>query len=224
MLQLKRWFYVYLTLSAAYLLVLILQVPTLEFFSKPLLLLPLIVAVYSAKKLSCSKFLLLALIFSWTGDVLLLFTQKDALFFILGLVAFLTAHLMLIFLFYRQWNSRHQKFKWHLPVLVSIVLYLGALLSVLFPHLGSLTPEVIVYALVISTMLFMAHLLSTSWPRPASILLFSGALSFVVSDSLLALNKFFHTFPFASLIIMATYLYAQFAIVRSCILQGNEPA
>jgi uncharacterized membrane protein YhhN len=42
----------------------------------------------------------------------------------------------------------------------------------------------------------------------------TGALFFVVSDSLLAINKFYQAFPFAGLLIMLTYCAAQYFIVR----------
>ncbi|MGH2565082.1 MAG: lysoplasmalogenase family protein [Ginsengibacter sp.] len=45
-------------------------------------------------------------------------------------------------------------------------------------------------------------------------------MSFVFSDSILALNKFYQPVPLSGLLIMATYLYAQWALVRSCIATG----
>jgi uncharacterized membrane protein YhhN len=63
----------------------------------------------------------------------------------------------------------------------------------------------------------MAWLLSFQWPKPASIYLFTGAISFVLSDSILAFNKFYQPVPLSGFLIMATYLYAQWALVRSCL-------
>jgi uncharacterized membrane protein YhhN len=44
--------------------------------------------------------------------------------------------------------------------------------------------------------------------------LFSGALLFVMSDSLLAINKFVHPIPEAGFLIMSTYILAQYFIVQ----------
>ncbi|MBL0146409.1 MAG: hypothetical protein IPP48_12355 [Chitinophagaceae bacterium] len=40
---------------------------------------------------------------------------------------------------------------------------------------------------------------------------------FILSDSLLAINKFYHSFAFAGVQIMATYCIAQYCIVRGFI-------
>jgi len=64
------------------------------------------------------------------------------------------------------------------------------MLLVLIPHLGGLTIPVIIYAVTISIMLYMAYLLSFYWPKPASIYLLTGAISFILSDSILAFDKF----------------------------------
>jgi uncharacterized membrane protein YhhN len=40
-----------------------------------------------------------------------------------------------------------------------------------------------------------------------------GALLFIASDSILAFNKFYQPIPYASLLIMVTYLAAQYGIV-----------
>ena len=45
------------------------------------------------------KWILAGLFFSWTGDVLLLFQQNNSIFFLLGLSAFLIAHIFYIVFF-----------------------------------------------------------------------------------------------------------------------------
>jgi uncharacterized membrane protein YhhN len=48
-----------------------------------------------------------------------------------------------------------------------------------------------------------------------------GALFFIASDSILAFNKFYEPIPYASFLIMITYLAAQFCIVWG-ILKLNQ--
>jgi uncharacterized membrane protein YhhN len=48
----------------------------------------------------------------------------------------------------------------------------------------------------------------------ANILFIIGAVFFVLSDSLLAINKFYHPFWGANISIMLTYGIAQFCIVK----------
>ena len=185
------------------------------FYLKPLLLLPLITAVILHPKTSLKNLLIAALIFSWFGDVLLLFTKRSELYFIMGLVSFLTAHIFYAILFVKEIRKANGKLKFKNVGLVFIILYLLSFMYVLFPHLGSLKIPVIIYALAITTMLFIAWQLSKYWPMPLSILLLTGALSFVLSDSILAINKFYQPLPSPGFLIMATYLYAQGALVIS---------
>lgn len=185
------------------------------FYLKPLLLLPLITAVITYRKTSLKNLLIAALVFSWCGDVLLLFTQRSELYFIFGLISFLTAHIFYTILFVKEINKANGNLKFKNFALVLIVLYLISFLYVLFPHLGGLKIPVIIYALVITTMLFAAWQLSKYWPKPLSILILTGALSFVLSDSILAINKFYDPLTYAGFLIMTTYLFAQGALVIS---------
>lgn len=185
------------------------------FYLKPLLLLPLITAVIKYPKTSLKNLLVSALVFSWCGDVLLLFTKRSELYFIFGLISFLTAHIFYTILFVKEIKKANGKLKFKNVGLVFIVVYLISFLYVLFPHLGGLKIPVIIYALIITTMLFTAWQLSKCWPKPLSILLLTGALSFVLSDSILAINKFYQPLPYSGFLIMTTYLFAQGALVVS---------
>jgi uncharacterized membrane protein YhhN len=208
---------VFILLSIVYLSGIIFNLTDIIFYLKPALLLPLIIAAFTSTAFKNKLILGFALIFSWAGDTLLLFVFKDAIYFILGLVAFLIAHICYIVLFKKELKKEEGKITFKNPVLLIIFIYLAVLLTLLIPHLGGLTVPVIIYAIVISTMLYMAYLLSLHWPKPASIFLFTGAISFILSDSILAINKFYQPLPMAGFLIMATYLYAQWSLVKSCL-------
>ena len=217
MISVKGLLRVFILLSILYSGGILFNSATLVFYLKPALLLPLIVAAFISKNFQNKIILVGALVFSWIGDTLLLFVFKDAIYFMLGLIAFLIAHIFYIILFTKELKKANGKIELRKPGLLLIVIYLIALLLILIPHLGSLTIPVIIYAVVISTMLYMACLLSFHWPKPASIYLFTGAISFILSDSILAFDKFYQPVPMSGFLIMATYLYAQWALVRSCI-------
>src|SRR6476620_10950282 len=75
---------------------------TLRYISKPLLMpLLLVFFIFQTKIFASSlkNWTILALLFSWTGDVLLMFESANSNFFIFGLAAFLIAHVFYI-LFY----------------------------------------------------------------------------------------------------------------------------
>ena len=50
-------------------------------------------------------------------------------------------------------------------------------------------------------------------------LVFIGSLLFLLSDSMLAFNKFHSEIPLAGFLIMLTYIAAQYLIMRGLILE-----
>ena len=162
------------------------------------------------KQSALKKFIVLALIFSWLGDVLLLFETRDENFFIFGLVAFLVAHVFYILFFIKIIMEENQKRRFW--ILIPVMVYYVVLISVLSPTLEDMKWPVRVYGIVISYMLIKA--LQTGWikNRMAALYLISGAILFVISDSILALNKFYQSFEYAGLFIMVTYGLAQLLI------------
>ena len=79
--------------------------------------------------------------------------------------------------------------------------------------LGGLLAPVIVYMMVILTMVITAFLRNESASKMSYNLVFLGAIFFITSDSLLALNKFYKPFETAGILIMLTYAIAQYLIV-----------
>jgi uncharacterized membrane protein YhhN len=216
MISVKSLQRIFVILSIIYLSCIICDLTTFEFYLKPLLLVPLLIVVFISKNFTNKFILLAALIFSWRGDIRLLIVFDNSIYFILGLAEFLSAHIFYIVLFIKEIKKANGKIQFK-KGLVAIVLYLGTMLLVLIPHLGSLVIPVVIYAVVISTMLYMAYLLIFCWSKPSSVYLLTGAISFILSDSILAFNKFYQPIPMSNLLIMITYLYAQWALVKSCI-------
>ena len=76
---------------------------TVQFIAKPLLMI-LLGAYFISQtrniKSPLKKWILIALFFSWAGDVVLMFQESKSIFFMLGLVAFLFAHIFYIFFFH----------------------------------------------------------------------------------------------------------------------------
>jgi uncharacterized membrane protein YhhN len=95
------------------------------------------------------------------------------------------------------------------------LLYGVVMLRVLLPGLGRMKAPVIVYMLVIILMAWQALNRWIGTGQEGSALAFAGALLFVISDSILALNRFKRRFPSAQLYIMSTYFMAQWLIALS---------
>ena len=151
-----------------------------------------------------------------------MFQPKNELFFLFGLASFLIAHIFYIIFFYKVKVSEGIKNKPLLFVIAAV--YYAALISWLFPHLGKMKMPVCVYGIFISIMFMLAmHLLSLK-NKPAGRQIFAGALLFVISDSTLAINKFYQPFELAGIIIMLTYGLAQFFIIKGASEQINSAA
>lgn len=185
----------------------------LQYISKPLLM-PVLVLYFlfnvTGLQSPVRKWILLAIFFSWAGDVLLLFQEKMPDFFLFGLSAFLLAHVFYIIFFHQLRAGEGMKGRWGLAFPVAI--YYGVLIRVLSPYLGDMQMPVIIYGLVISFMLVLALHMLYSRNKEAGKWMAAGAVLFVLSDSLLAVNKFYQSFSPANMAIMLTYGAAQYLI------------
>ena len=218
----KLYLSVYIGFSIFYLLITAFNQEDIARILKPFLLPILVFAVASSAHFGTKKILITALTFSWIGDVILLFADKGEIYFILGLVAFLVSHVFYIVLFSKQTISKTISNKLSFGAGIGLILlYFFGMITTLGPKLGSLTIPVVIYAVVVSTMLFYALKGSFQWNTIPYQSVLIGAVFFISSDSILAFNKFDQAIPYASFLIMITYLAAQFCIVWG-ILKLNQ--
>ena len=216
--KIPKSLYPFLGFSLLHLLAKLMDFPTMADFTKPLLMMGLMVYFNSeVPKTVLSKFVNAALFLSLLGDVFLIFSDEQPVFFLLGLGAFLLAHLVYIFLNLNLVNTedRKLKFKWH-DLLFGI--YGLFMFRFIRPDLGNMMIPALIYTVVICIMGITA---SKRWGRTdkASFwYILVGAFSFIISDSLLAINQFTHPFPQAGFFIMLTYIVAQFMIVKGIVV------
>jgi uncharacterized membrane protein YhhN len=204
---------IYLVVSIVYLIILFSGYEYLDLYLKPALIPLLGFAVYAYKRFPARNTILTALAFSWIGDVILLFADIAEIYFILGLISFLISHIVYCTLFNKQHPIQVRNNAVFRVGCAVIVVYLVGMLSVLLPSLGDLKIPVIVYAFVISTMLLFAFNGFLIWLKPGNKYIFMGAIVFVISDSILAIDKFHSPIEKSAFIIMLTYLVAQYLIV-----------
>jgi uncharacterized membrane protein YhhN len=104
------------------------------------------------------------------------------------------------------------------PLLLLIVTgYCTALLYVLIPSLGDLKLPVMIYAIVIGIMVLCALHAYRSLPKEAGKYIVCGAICFIMSDTLLAIDRFYKPLQYAGVAIMLTYCMAQFLIAKGFI-------
>ena len=193
-------------------------IQVLQFVSKPLLM-PLLMLYFMLNSRAggggLNRWVLLALFFSWAGDVLLMFQEKIPDFFLFGLSAFLIAHVFYIVFYHRIRVKEGISGKaW---LLLPVAVYYGGLMIWLSPYLGEMALPVRIYGGVISFMLMLSLHMRYIRNKEAARWMIAGAVLFVLSDSILAVNKFFQSFSLAGTAIMITYGFAQYYIVEGAL-------
>ena len=217
------------------------QNEVVRFFSKPLLMV-LLLAFYvqsiSGNWSKLNKFLAASLVFSWFGDVALMFVPKalddvsvmglpkNPNFFLVGLAAFLVAHMFYAISFSDVSDKNkapimRRKF-W---VAIPLVIYMVTLLYYLVPSISGnpltkpfLVP-VIIYSGAIATMVAFALNRYSRVNDKSFALVFGGALLFMFSDSIIAINKFLYPFESAGIFIMVLYIAGQYFIAKGALQQ-----
>lgn len=150
--------------------------------------------------------ILAGLVFSLAGDVFLMLPSDQ---FVAGLVSFLIAHLFYIAAF-----TASKRFRLSRSI-VPFLIYGLIMYAVLHPHLGAMRLPVAAYVVVI---LIMGWQACDRWNLSRStftLLAFLGAVLFIFSDSVLALNKFRQHFEEARALNLSTYFTAQWMIALS---------
>ncbi len=180
---------------------------------KPLTMVLALLLVARSGAARSSALLLLALAASLAGDVFLMLPG----YFIAGLVSFLCAHLAYIALFKRGqgWfpNRRALLLTLGFGTAMYGVLWTGGLPA-------GLRGPVAAYVLVIALMAAQAIGRATVRRDAGATLVALGAGCFMLSDTLLALNKFVTPLPWAPLWVLSTYYVAQVLIVRGMLKKG----
>ncbi|SRR5258705_10412796 len=217
------WIILFLLILVADLLAIYFNNETLRRVSKPLLMPLLMIYFLEQTKVFISglkTWIILALFFSWMGDILLMFEERKAIFFLLGLSAFFIAQVFYIIFFH---NIRvKESIRGNVLLLLLVVVYYAILISLLSPQLNlppfrNMKLPVRIYGVVISFMLMLAMHMMLGKNKKAGWWMMLGAILFVASDSLLAFNKFYSPFNYAAIIVMLTYGLAQLLITEGAV-------
>ena len=195
--------------ALSYLLMLSIPDYTLQPLHKAL---PIFILLFVVLRSSVKRKMLLsiALLFSAIGDICLALSFEHQ--FQAGLGAFACAQLSYFVFFIKEASwTKHKRTAISLIAIVFI-----AVGSVIVPSTGELMWLVLFYTSTLMLMTCSAVL----WSR-SSYLPIVGAGVFVLSDSLIAINKFVIPLPLESYLIMVTYYVAQCCIVLGVLSQSN---
>ena len=199
----------------------------IEYCTKPLLM-PMLILFYIFGVIEISSisdinwFIIIALIGGCAGDIFLMLENVEK-WFIFGMGAFLINQIFYIISFFVSITDYSAFDSWGFFLLAPAIL----ILVFTVPRFINKTEDMKIPVLVYMTAIFIMHvaaLLRIADPRIQGlpfVLVYVGSISFIFSDACIAVNKWAGEFINARLIIMTTYILAQFYITLGVLLSAN---
>ena len=216
--QIQLLTFVFVLVGLADLLGLVINEPQLRYVTKPLITIVLAI-LYLVSVQKANVLYLTALCFSLLGDTLLLKIWGNL--FLYAVFSFMITQLLYIFILSRT----IKQYKPGPLIMASIPFVLTFLAVILFVHesLGSLLIPITIYGLIITVLgglSFYNYLEERSQP---SLWMAIGVFLFISSDAVLAVKYFMisHRELELSLIVMLTYILAQYLICRYMIKRSQ---
>lgn len=197
----------------------------LEIVTKPAVMLCLFLWLLISVGLEGAVFWFgLGILLSLVGDVLLMISLDR--FFLLGLVAFLLAHIFYVIGF----NIPLPALSAWSVILVILIGWGGSkiirriLVSVDEKGQGRMRMPITLYSMVISIMLLsaMIKLNDLTWNASAALLVSLGAFLFYISDIILAWNKFVNPITHGRIYNIAAYHLGQILLIAGIVAQFGK--
>ncbi|MCJ7516236.1 MAG: lysoplasmalogenase [Dehalococcoidia bacterium] len=198
----KTWLYIFGAFSVLFIGLLPLEPYTGNFVIKAIPALSLAMLAFIAVSGSRGKLLFTALLFCAAADIAL--ELAGGKYFVVGLGLFLVAHIFFIITFSRDFKFQKSR----VPVIVLLAVYSIMMAFIMTPSLQEMAIPVYVYMTALTLVGIFAALRAAR-----NDFTLYGAISFIVSDSIIAIDKFMMSAPAADYIIMITYYLALFLIV-----------
>ncbi len=178
------------------------------YLTKPLIM-PLLILYYITLTQNINFIIVGALIFGFLGDVFLLDSKNH---FTKGLLSFFCGHILYIVAFYLNFTIKGVK-GFYFAFIIFYLFYALLLVKGLFPYLGSMKILGTMYMSTIMVMSFISLLMMLQSFTINTVLIFLGSIIFIISDSVLAFDTFKEKYAYSGVIIMSTYITAQFLII-----------
>ncbi|MFM8392633.1 MAG: lysoplasmalogenase [Acidobacteriota bacterium] len=156
-----------------------------------------------------------ALGLSTLGDIFLALRIEHS--FVLGLGSFLLAHLTYVGLFINRWRRPLRPPVIRLGGTVAFLIFSLFFSQWLSPGLGDLAVPVMIYVCAITIMV-----VSSLWANFSTRLVVLGATLFMISDSILAADKFRVDVPWSGLLIWTTYYLGQYGIAIGFLMDSHQ--
>lgn len=188
----------------------------IEYCTKPLLM-PLLILFYIFGVVEATSItrvdwlIVMALLGGCAGDIFLMLKDQDK-WFLFGMGAFLVNQIFYIISFFLSISDITNFDTWGLFLLGPAILILIFMVPRFINKTGDMKIPVLIYLGAILLMHIAAILRLAEFEGLPFILIYFGSISFIFSDACIAVNKWAGEFTHARLIIMTTYIMAQFYI------------
>jgi uncharacterized membrane protein YhhN len=227
-LTIRQFGLVYAGVSCLFLLTLVFQLQMAHYIIKPMFMVLLMLYHFKSilgKSSSFSKLIQFGLFFSWIGDIALMFDEKIEILFVVGLAAFLIAHLGYSYAFIKNIKDSSQNLSVGTAFLYGapFALFTGFFFYYIKDGLpADLFVPVLAYTVVISIMGITSawrrgHVASNTYNW-----ILIGAILFILSDCVIAVNKFVVDFENDAILNMFLYLSGQFMITIGAVYHAQN--
>lgn len=193
----------------------------MRYITKPLLM-PLLIIFYvlGATVGTLNALIIFALLFGTIGDIFMMKEEVDK-FFLNGMIAFLIGHVFYIFFITKIVINigDFASFPWLILFLTGPGIVVGLYsMKKMKPKLGKFLLPTVIYSGFLLIMHFSTLLLSSATLDERFWYIYLGSLLFVISDTLLAWNRFVSKINHHLVYIMILYGVGQFLITLSFLL------
>lgn len=178
------------------------------------LLMPLLAACYMLFASAPSTFVIAAILFGFSGDLILLFRPRKWAF-PAGILAFATGHIFYIISFLKRVSVTPP---WYVIAIMAVAIIACAVTLMRYIWKGmprKLCPPSFLYMLIIGTMVSTSILFSLYSVSSYRWLAGIGGILFAISDTTLSIDAFSHPVRNRNIIVMSTYIVAQTLIVSA---------
>jgi len=198
----------YLTVAFLELISEIFYIVPLHMITKPLLMIIMyfhvINNIHPSFNNEYRRLIKMSVIFSFFGDIFLMFVRFHDAFFMIGILFFLMLQLTYSYLY--TFNEDRLMHKW--KILLFLFLAGTAFYYFVINDIDEIAVAVGVYVMVLVCMMYCAIIRR----KGESVLI--GSILFLLSDSLIAINKFKYKIPYNGVWIMSLYIIAQYLIIN----------
>ncbi|MFD0860843.1 lysoplasmalogenase [Sungkyunkwania multivorans] len=197
------------------------ELSVFRYLTKPLVLGSLVVYFYlnsdhlPAKEKKYTRYGLMSL---FVGDLFILGDFKT-FYLVGGIICFIVAKIFYFLAFKQQATIEKRRLTLFLS---GGFIYATGLYILIFPKVGNLLIPVTAYFLASTIMALCAFLRYRKVNTKSFLFVLGGSLLFVICESISSINRFYDEVPYKNILIMLTYAYAQFFIVKGMLCQGEN--